>query len=222
MKFCTADPAPHVPLSARLSQLLEEGNGDQGMSLNRILQRTEGRGIFLVMLFACLPFVVPVSLPGLSMAMGLIIGVLSVRLALGKPPALPRFLGERVLKPKTVQHILRASVRLLRLLEKLVRPRRTRWLGYPSALFVNGALMAFMALLLAMPFPPIVLFTNTFPSYAIILIAVSIMEEDGVTIWLGYAAVAATLVYYGFMGGVLLPYLLQWGNGLLQARGGGL
>ena len=157
----------------------------------------------------------------MSTIMGLIVGVLSVRLALGKAPALPRFLGERVLKPKTVQRILKASVKFLRFLEKLSRPRRTRWLAWPSAMFVNGSLMAFMALLLAMPFPPIVLFTNSLPSYAIILIAVSIMEEDGVTIWFGYVAVAATVIYFGLMGGVLVPHLVKWGRELLQTFGGG-
>lgn len=212
---------PHVPLSVRLGELLEGGTAPAGMSLNFILQRTGGRGIYLVMIFACLPFVVPVSLPGLSTVLGLIVGVLSVRLALGKPPALPRFLGEHVLKPKTVQRILNASVKFLRFLEKMVKPRRTRWLTWPSALFLNGALMAFMALLLAVPFPPIVLFTNSLPSYAIILIAVSIMEEDGVTIWLGYVAVAATLIYFGLMGGVLVPHLVKWGRELLQTVGGG-
>jgi len=213
--------APHVPLSIRLGALLENGSGTAGMSLNALLERTEGRGIYLVMMFACLPFVVPVSLPGLSTVMGLIVGVLSVRLALGKPPALPRFLGERVLKPKTVQRILKASVRFLRFLEKLVRPRRTRWLGWPSAMFFNGALMAFMALVLALPFPPIVLFTNSLPSYAIILIAVSVMEEDGLTIWFGYLAVAATLIYFGLMGGVLVPHLVEWIRHLMLMPGGG-
>lgn len=223
-----ADPVPssallvsHVPLSDRLGDLLEEQADSQGMSLKLILERTEGRGIYLVMMFACLPFVVPVSLPGLSTVMGLIVGVLSVRLALGKPPALPRFLAQRTLKPKTVRRILKASLRFLRFLEKMVRPRRTRWLASPSAMFLNGALMAFMAFLLALPFPPIVLFTNSLPSYAIILIAVSIMEEDGVTIWLGYAAVAATLIYFGLMGGVLVPQLLKWGRDLLQSMGAG-
>jgi hypothetical protein len=212
---------PHVRLSLRLAGLLEEKQGAAGMSLNQILQRTEGRGIYLVMIFACLPFVVPVSLPGLSTILGLIVGLLSLRLARGKPPALPRFLGEHVLKPKTVQRILRASVRFLRFLEKLVRPRRTRWLAWPSAMFVNGGLMAFMALVLALPFPPIVLFTNSLPSYAIILIAVSVMEEDGVTIWLGYAAVAATLIYFGLMGGVLLPHLVTWTRELVRTLGAG-
>jgi len=213
---------PHVRLSQRLAGLLaEDGEGAAGMSLNRMLQRTEGRGIYLVMVFACLPFVVPVSLPGLSSIMGLIVAVLSVRLAVGKPPALPRVLGEHVMKPRTVQRILKASVRFLRFLERLVRPRRTRWLTWPSAMFLNGALMAFMALVLALPFPPIVLFTNSLPSYAIILIAVSVMEEDGVTIWLGYAAVVATLVYFGLMGGVLAPHLARWIGDLLRTMGVG-
>jgi hypothetical protein len=88
-------------------------------------------------------------------------------------------------------------------------------------MFLNGMLMAFMALVLALPIPPVVLFTNSLPSYAIILIAISIMEEDGVTIWLGYAAVLGTLLYFGLMGGLIIPYLVKWGIQLVQMGGGG-
>jgi hypothetical protein len=209
----------HIPLSKRLTMLLEGDASPGGMSLNDILNRTEGRGIFLVIVFACLPFVVPVSLPGFSTIMGFIVGVLAVRLALGKPPALPGFLGRHVLKPNSVRRILNASVKFLRLLEKVVKPRRTRWLNWPSAMFLNGALMTFMALLMALPVPPILPFTNSLPCYAIILIAVSIMEEDGTSIWLGYAAVLGTLLYFGLLAGKVVPEVVKWISGLLQATG---
>jgi hypothetical protein len=212
-------PGDRRPLSVRLHELLSVSMPPEGMSLNALLRRTDGRGIYLLIIFAALPFVVPVSLPGFSTLMGLIVGVLGLRLALGKPPGLPRFLGEHVLKPRTIQRILKASLRFLRLLEKLVRPRRTQWLTWPSAMFVNGMLMVFMAFLMALPFPPIVLFTNSLPSYAIILIAVSIMEEDGAVIWLGYAMTAITVVYFGLMGGVLVPHMVGWCRDLIQKIG---
>ena len=52
-------------------------------------------------------------------------------------------------------------------------------------------------------FPPLPPFTNSLPSYAIILIAASMMEEDGITIWVGYAVAVAAMVYLGLVAGAL-------------------
>ena len=201
----------HEPLSLRLNRIL---HGNQVRpTLNGLLERTEGRGHYLVIIVFCLPFVVPVSIPGVSTLVGLIVGLLSLRLAIGQPPRLPRFLGERQLPQNLEQKLLGASVKFLRLLEKLVRPRQTRWLSWRSARFTNALLMVFMAALLALPIPPVILFTNSLPAYAIILIAASMMEEDGVTIWIGYAMSIATVIYLVLVGGAIemgVNRLLHW------------
>jgi hypothetical protein len=64
--------------------------------------------------------------------------------------------------------------------------------------------MTFMGLLLAMPFPPLPPLTNALPCYCIILLAASMMEEDGVTIWFAYALSLGTVVYLGLNVFVLL------------------
>jgi hypothetical protein len=164
----------------------------------------------------CLPFIIPVSLPGLSTIMGAIIGLLMLRVALGKPPRLPRFLGEKKLPSGLEHRVLNGSVRFLRWIEKLVRPRKTRWLKWPASRFANSLLVVFMAFLLALPIPPIILFTNSFPSYAIILIAVSMMEEDGVTIWFGYAMALITVAFFGLIGDVVAIHLMRLGKSLIH------
>ena len=65
------------------------------------------------------------------------------------------------------------------------------------ARFINALLMTGMGLLLAMPFPPLPPLTNALPCYCIILLAASMMEEDGVTIWFAYALSLGTTVYLG-------------------------
>ena len=72
-----------------------------------------------------------------------------------------------------------------------------------SSQFANGLLMAFMGLLLALPFPPLPPLTNALPCYSIILLAASMMEEDGVTIWIAYAVSLGTAVYLVAIIGVL-------------------
>ena len=185
----------HEPLSQKLAQILEAHSSKEGITLNQLMERTEGRGFYLVIILLSLPFVVPVSIPGMSTILGLTISLLTLRLALGKSARLPKFLGGRQLAPAFRDRILGGSVKFLRFIEKGVKPRRTRWLAARWAISANTLLMTFLGLLLALPFPPFPPFTNSLPCYSIILVAVSTMEEDGVMVWVGYAVSLGTTLY---------------------------
>ncbi len=205
------------PLSQRLAEILREETGSSGLTLNRLLARTEGRGIFLVIILLCLPFVVPVSLPGVSTVMGGIILLLSLRLALGKSARLPAFLGERTLPPGVQQRAIGGSVKFLRWLEKFIRPRRTPWLATRPAILANTLLIAALALVLALPLPsPPFFFSNSLPAYAIILLAASMMEEDGVLIWIAYAVVLANIIFFVLVGGAIVAALAHGWEALLK------
>jgi len=199
----------HEPLSQRLRHFLEASSTGGSITLNRVIAHTEGRGIYLIIILLALPFIVPVSLPGFSTLMGLIIAFLCARLALGLPPRLPRFLGERPLPPNLERRILGGSVKFLAFVEKWVKPRRTRWMMTRPARSANALVLVLMALLLSLPFPGIPPFTNSLPCYAIILIAASMMEEDGVLIWLGYVTSVGTIIYLAFIAVTLKAVALK-------------
>lgn len=182
-------------LSQELARLVEHAPADQSLTLNGLLRQTGGRGLFLVVILLSLPFISPIPLPGVSTVLGLVIGVLAVRLALGLSPRLPKVLGERSLEAGFSRKVLSGSVKIMRVIEKFARPRRSVWLTWRTVRFANAALMAFMALLLMLPFPPLPPFTNSLPAWSIILLAASMMEEDGVLIWAGYAVCVGTVVY---------------------------
>ena len=122
----------HEPLSHRLARILESDAGKEDLTLNQLMIRTEGRGLYLVIILLSLPFITPIPLPGISTVVGVVIALLGFRLALGLPPRLPRFMGERPLPPGLKQSVLGGSVKMLRWIEKLARPRRTQWLGWPA------------------------------------------------------------------------------------------
>jgi hypothetical protein len=205
----------HQPLSKELAAIIAEHGASGSVSLNHLLVRTQGRALYLVIMILCLPFVVPVSIPGLSTVLGTIIALLALRLALGQEPRLPRFLGERKLP---VARILKASIRFLRLIERVIRPRRTRWLTWRSARFFNSMVIIFLAFLLALPLPaPPFFFTNSLPSYAIILLAASMMEEDGVLIWAAYALVLANIIFFGLIAGAIIKLLMKMFAGLMRS-----
>lgn len=188
------------PLSQRLKQILETNSSTATFTLNDLMVHTHGRGLYLVMILLCLPFITPVPLPLVSSLVGVIIVWLSMRLALELPPRLPKFLGARTLPVQRQEKILRSSLKFLEFIEKMAKPRGSSWLTLRAARCGNALVLALMGILLALPFPPLVFFTNSLPSYAIILIAASMMEEDGRLIWFGYATALISLVYVVLIG----------------------
>jgi hypothetical protein len=205
----------HEPLSQSLAQIVTDPAAPAGITLNRLLEKTEGRGLYLVVMLLCVPFVVPVSLPGLSTVMGAIICLMALRLAFGKSPRLPKMLGERKLPASVQGKVLGGSIKFLRFLERFVRPRRTQWLKWRWARFANCCCIVLLALLLALPLPsPPFFFSNSIPSYGIILLAASMLEEDGVLIWVAYGVVVANLVFFVVIGEVIVQVILKSWHGL--------
>lgn len=204
-----ASATPHRPLSQELSEVLAAEPGQERLTLNAVFQHTEGRGVFFLIIVLCLPFLGPVSVPGASNILGLIMLWLGVRLAAGSGHCLPRFLGERPL-PAGFHRALRASIKILRFLEKWVRPRRSIWMRWPATQMVNGCLIGVMAGLLALPVPPVIPLTNMLPGYAILLLALSMMEEDGVLIWVAYAASALTAGYFFVWAQAIVHFTLKY------------
>jgi hypothetical protein len=205
------------PLSQHLSEVLREEASAPGLRLNQLLGRTEGRGLYLVVIILCLPFVAPLSLPGLSTLMGAVVVLLMSRLALGKTAALPAFLGERPLPRGTRHRILTGSIRLLSLLEKFIRPRRTRWMSLHPVRVGNQLLIVLLALLLALPLPsPPFFLSNSLPGCAIILLAASVMEEDGVLIWLAYVMAAVNFAFFFLIGKAVAAFFVHGWNTVSQ------
>ena len=203
------------PLSQSLAEILA-GESAAGVTLNQLLARTEGRGLHLVIIILCLPFIAPVSVPGVSTVLGPVIALLALQLTLGRPPSLPGRVGNRVLPPSVRKILLGGGVKFLRIVEKAAKPRATRWLGWRVARIGNALLIVFMAVLLALPLPPVPPLTNTLPSYAIILIAASMMEEDGLMIWVGYIFSVGTVIYLAFWAELIGRHIVKWFHGLVH------
>jgi hypothetical protein len=196
---------------------LAAGGATGALTANQLLERTEGRGLYFVFVLLSLPFVAWVSVPGMSTILGPIIGLLALRLALNKPPRLPAFLGDRPLPPKLKHAILTGGLKFCRWLERGIRPRRTTWMAWRISLVGHALLLVFLAFLLALPLPsPPFLGSNALPSYAIIVLAVSMMEEDGVMVFFGYLAALVATAYFVLLGGVIATHLAGWFDALLR------
>ncbi|MCU0783261.1 MAG: exopolysaccharide biosynthesis protein [Verrucomicrobia bacterium] len=213
----TETTSVHEPLSQSLARVLAGDVAAAPLTANQLIEHTGGRGYYLVFVLLSLPFVAWVSVPGMSTVLGPVIGLLALRLALGKKPRLPVKLGDRELPPKVRRAMLGGGLKFLRFLEKGVRPRRTAWMTWPIARLANALLVVCMACLLMLPLPsPPFLGSNAFPSYAIILLALSMMEEDGAMIWVGYGASVVAGGYFVLLGGLIVKHLEAWFQLLLR------
>jgi len=190
----TPAPSTHEPLSRTFLRIANE-LPDGPVTLNQVLDRIGPRGPYSVLIVLSIPFITPVSLPGISNVIGCVMLLIAWRLACGVPAHLPKRAGARPIQRDRIAKILRISEKVLRFIEKFARPRRTAWLARPYFRVVNASVIGTMAAMLALPIPPTIPLSNMLPGYAVIFLSMSLMEEDGWLIWVAYAISLGTVIY---------------------------
>jgi hypothetical protein len=191
--------------------LLASRSSARPLTLREVIYVLRGRAYLLVVVLLALPFLTPIPLPGLSTPFGLAIAAIALRLALGQRPWLPKKLQRKQLPGDFFARLFRVAERIIRFLEKLLRPR---WLVLTETpllrqLHAVVLLLAALALLLPLPIP----FTNSFPAWAILLVAGGLLERDGIAVLLGYVVFVAGVLYFIFLGEAakeLLQALIAW------------
>ena len=161
----------------------------------------------------CVPFLFPVSIPGLSVPFGVAIALCGLRLGLGLNFWLPDFLLRREISYDLLQKLVAGAAAFYRHVEMLVRPRMHFLQRWPGMINLMGFIIMIGGILLSLPIPPPFPFTNTIPGLAIIFMALGIMERDGVCTLIGYAFTVCGLVYIsliGILGAAGAQRLLEW------------
>ncbi len=206
-----ATPAPPPrKLSEELARL-ETLFAERAVRLDEVIHVLQGRAYLLLLVLLALPFCTPIPLPGVSTPFGLVVALIGLRPALGMKPWLPARLLKTELPAGFFGKLIKFTRRLVGVFEKLLRPRvllltNTEVLRRLHALAIC---FAGLALLLPLPIP----FTNTFPAWAILLIACGLLERDGLFVLAGHVVFAAGVAYFFILGESahkLLETLRNW------------
>ncbi|MGF1590699.1 MAG: exopolysaccharide biosynthesis protein [Pleurocapsa sp.] len=177
-------------------QLLLAKLATKPITIAEILQTTSERGFSLIIGLLVLPFLFPMP-PGLSGVMGIGCLVLGTQMALGrKSPWLPKQIARFKFPRSLSQYLLKNVRRITVWLEKIVRSRWQRVANHPYIWQGNGCCIAWLSILLMLPIP----FTNPVPAVAILLLAVSTTESDGLLMCLGYLLTLANTILFSFIG----------------------
>jgi hypothetical protein len=203
-------------LSADVEEVLRTGISG-GITVRSLEAAMRGRGFAMLVLVLATPFSVPVPLPGLSTPFGVALMILGLRMALGQKPWLPEVMLQRRLSEKTAHRLLMATKEVALRMEKVVKPRWA-WMVGPRMRQILGALICLDAFVLALPLP--VPLTNTFPSLAIVLMTLGLMERDGAVALGGIVLTVVAWTYVAVLGGVGW-HGVNWVMGVGGLSGGG-
>jgi len=184
----------------------------EGVSLAEILDLVGRDSLLILCIFLTLIFMVPVSIPGVSTVFGAAILLIGISRLFNRNLWLPKRVQKRVISTEKLRGAFERAMKWLRRLERISKPHRLRWLtvGGPIGIFNNLSFILGAVLLMA-PFG-LIPFSNTLPALAILLLALGLLQRDGVCILLGHLANIGTIIYFAFLiggGGVAIKQAIE-------------
>ncbi|HWL28952.1 MAG TPA: exopolysaccharide biosynthesis protein [Burkholderiaceae bacterium] len=194
-------------LSSTLTRTIDAIQGET-VSLRELMASIGEQGLLLLCALATLPFLIPVSIPGVSTVFGAAIVLLAVAITLNRMPWLPEKILDRELDAQKLLPALRKGVRIVSRIDAWVRPRASQMTAKHMTV-INGCVLVFGGLLLMAPFG-LIPFSNTAPAVGILLLAIGMIQRDGVFVILGYLSTILTVIYFG-----TLLYAALWAGGAL-------
>ncbi len=181
-------------LSDTLNGMIASIRGET-ITLRELMTEIGEQGFLLLCALLTLPFLLPVSIPGVSTVFGAAIILISVSITLNRLPWVPRRILDRKIETEKLVPTLQKGASIVSKLDRYVRPR----LGFLTQGSMmnrfNGLMIMAGGILLMFPLGLIPL-SNTLPGIAILLLSLGIIQRDGLMVAGGYLFLIATTVYF--------------------------
>ena len=204
-------------ISAILDELLARLDGEF-VTLDRLIEPLHERAFGLVMLIFILPNCLPVpGIPFISTLTGIPIMVLAAQLIAGRhSPFLPNWLARKQVRRAALARVWKRIRPAILWLERFVGPRYGVMTSWHMEQAMAG-MIALLAFILALP----IFGGNLLPAWGVLLMALAIVERDGVVALAGWAMALIALIWTAvllYFGTQLLVFLWtharEWLNSL--------
>lgn len=202
-------------LSEKLRGLIGGIRG-HSVTLRDLMNAVGEQGLLILCAIASLPFLLPVSIPGVSTVFGAAIILISLAIAANRLPWLPGKILDRQLDTKKLVPALEKGLGLVSRLDRLLKPRLS---ALTTGVFINrlnALAITFAGVLLMFPLG-LIPFSNTLPGIAILLLSTGMIQRDGAMVLGGYLFNVITVVYFG----ALAYGAFSAGRGIASMFGGG-
>jgi hypothetical protein len=178
-------------LSAILAAIADAQDKDR-ISVGDLLEALRRRALGALMFIFAVPTALPMP-PGVSAITGAPLLFLSIQLMLGLKPWLPKLITDRSLSRVDIEKVVKTVSPWLARAEGIMRPRFT-FLAKRPAVYLSGFICLVLSLILFLPIP----LGNMLPSLAIAIIALGLLERDGVWIGIGIVTgIVSVVVVWG-------------------------
>lgn len=174
-------------------RLLQKEAKDKPISIKKILEILSGRGRALIFIFLSLPFCQPIQIPGMSTPFGLVIAFVALKMAFGGHLWLPKSVLSKTVTPDTLQKIADKSLLVIRKVQPWIHPRLSWACHSPPMKIANSLIIFILGIVLALPLP--IPLSNLTAAWSIFLIALGMLEDDGIFVLLGYSVALITIVF---------------------------
>ncbi len=195
--------APFHTLEEGIDDLKKEMKEKPSLTIETILSVLSGKGRPLLIILLALPFCQPIQIPGLSIPFGLVIAFIGLRMTFGKHIWLPEKLLRKTVSTTTLEKITDKAHALIKKIKRWIHPR-IHWACHSLLMEkLNGVTLFLSGILLALPLP--IPLSNIAAAWAIFLIALGVLEDDGLFVLIGYFLLLLTLSFFIIIALYFLP-----------------
>lgn len=193
-----------MAISRRLTKLAEDAEGET-VTLDWVLAQLHERAFGLFLLVLALPCCIP-FLYGVPQVVALPLMFVSAQILFGRRvPWLPQRLGARSVSKASLENLASRAGPWLRRIEAVSRPRVEALTRTPLDRVVGQALVLFSASILV-PLPG----TNTVPGIAVVIVAMGLLQRDGILVILGALLGTTWIASLVFAGATLVSLIRGW------------
>jgi hypothetical protein len=180
-------------LSDTLKCLLREEE-THAITVGDFFDRMKDKGLEMVILMIALPFCQPVPLLGLSTPFGFLLVALGFRLGIGWNAWIPSKLRCRQLPQGFIRMMRKYAVPWAISIERWIKPRLL-FLSKSRLVFgLHGLNIIALGLLLSLPLP--IPFSNVVVAWPIVVLALGLIERDGLLILFAYTQSITVYVFF--------------------------
>lgn len=181
-----------------LIDIVDECEEDGTVTVGEFLDKMGRRAQAMAILVFSLSAVVAGVIPGFSTLMAVPIMFMALQMAVGRRSVyLPRNIYDKQVSPRVIRGALARAIPTLRKVEKFLKPRLP-WLTHPIVERLVALIICMLAGILALPIPG----GNFLPSIGISILALAMIERDGVLVLAAVGLVFLT-------GGVMIDLTVQ-------------
>lgn len=205
----------NFPQGRHLSQLIADLIAAERMppTVGDLVDHFRERGMAAVLGLLAFPIALPIPMPGISAVFGLPMLFIAAQIILRRPALwLPSSVRQRALDPARLQAAGRLAIKWIGAVERLLKPRLSGFF-HPVLESIYGMVCAWLALILFLPIP----LGNVLPSLSIFILAIALLERDGLAALFGLALSIISIVITAGVLGASLIGLWKLAQGAIHA-----